>query len=40
MGFSNGSVGKEFACNAGDTGDMGWIDGLGRSLGKGNGNLL
>jgi len=28
MGFSNGSVGKEFACNAGDTGDMGWEDPL------------
>ena len=25
-GFLGGSVGKEFACNIGDTGDMGWED--------------
>ena len=30
MGFPGGSVGKEPACNAGDTGDMGSISGLGR----------
>ena len=29
---------KEFACNAGGTGDVGSIPGLGRSLGEGNGN--
>ena len=33
-------VGKESACNAGDTGDAGLIPGLGRSLEEGNGNLL
>ena len=37
IGFSDGSVGKESACNAGD---MGLIPGLGRSAGEGNGNLL
>ena len=31
--------GKESACNAGDTGDSGWILGWGRSLGVGHGNL-
>ena len=31
------SVGKEYACNAGDRGS---IPGLGRSPGEGNGNLL
>ena len=31
------SVGKEYACNAGDPG---LIPGLGRSLGDGNGNPL
>ena len=30
--------GKESACNAGDTGDLGLISGLGRSPGGGNGN--
>ena len=39
-GFPNGSDSKESACNAGDAGDMGWIPGLGRSLGVGNGNSL
>ena len=33
-------MGKESACNAGDTGDAGLIPGLGRSLGEGNGNPL
>ena len=36
-GFPGGSVGKESACNAGDTG---LIPGLGRSSGEGNGNPL
>ena len=35
-----GSVGKGSVCNAGDTGDMGSIPGLGRSPGEGNGNPL
>ena len=35
MGFPGGSVGKESACNAGDTGDAGLIPGWGRSPGKG-----
>jgi len=30
--------GKEFTCNAGATGNMGLIPGLGRSPGEGNGN--
>ena len=30
MGFPGGSVGKEPACNAGDTGGMSSIPGLGR----------
>ena len=40
MGFSNGSVSKEYTCNAGDIGDSGSIPGLGRSPGGGNGNPL
>ena len=32
--------GKESACNAEDTGDVGWIPGSGRSPGGGNGNPL
>ena len=36
-GFPNGSVSKESACNAGDTG---LIPGSGRSPGGGNSNLL
>ena len=32
--------GKESACNAGDTEDMGLIPGSGRSLEEGNGNPL
>ena len=36
-GFSAGSDGKEFACNAGDTGS---IPGSGRSPGGRNGNPL
>ena len=37
MGFLGGSVGKESACNAGDTG---LIPGLRRSPGRRNGNPL
>ena len=45
MDFSCGQCprrcsGKEFACNAGDTGDSGSIPGLGRSPGGANGNPL
>ena len=40
MGFPDGSVGKEYACNAGDIGDVGLILGLGRFLGEGHGNPL
>ena len=38
--FPDGSMGKEFAYNAGDTGDMGWIPGSGRSPEGDNGNPL
>ena len=37
LGFPDGSKGKESTCN---TGDLGLIPGLGRSLGEGNGNPL
>ena len=37
MSFPSGSVGKESACNAGDSG---LIPGSGRSPGEGNGNPL
>jgi len=37
LGFPCGSAGKESACNAGD---LGWIPGLGRSLGEGKGYPL
>ena len=40
MGISGGSVGKESACNAGDTGDMGSIPGLGGSPEGGHSNPL
>ena len=40
LGGSYGSAGKEPACNAGDTGDVGSIPGLGRSPEEGNGNRL
>ena len=40
MGFSGGSVGKESACSAGDTGDMGSIPRSGRSPGGGHSNPL
>ena len=32
--------GQESACKVGDTGGVGWVPGLGRSLGGGNGTLL
>ena len=35
-----GTMGKESICNAGDTGDMGLIPGLGRSPGEGHGDPL
>ena len=38
--FLDGPVGKESVCNAGDTGDVGSVPGLERSLGGGNGNPL
>ena len=37
MGFPGGSDGKLSACSAGD---LGWIPGLGRSLGEGKGYPL
>ena len=40
MGFPGDSVGKEYACSAGDTGDMGSIPGMGISPGGGNGYPL
>ena len=40
LGFPHGSVGKESACDAGDTGDEGLIPGSGRSLEVGNSNPL
>ena len=39
-GFSDGSVGKESACNAGDTGDAGSVPEMGRFPGVGKGNPL
>ena len=33
-------MGKESTCNAGDTGDMGLIPGLGRAPGEGHGDPL
>ena len=40
MDFPGGSGVKKIAANAKDTGDMGWIPGLRRSPGGGNGNTL
>ena len=40
MNFLGGSVGKQSACKAGDTGDLGSVPGLGKSPGEGNGNPL
>ena len=40
MDFPVGSSGKESACNAGYTGDLGSIPGLRRSPGGGHGNPL
>ena len=39
-GFTGGAVVKNPQANAGDTGDLGSIPGLGRSSGVGNGNPL
>ena len=40
MGFPGGSVIKNSPANAGDIRDVGFIPGLGRSPGGGNGNRL
>ena len=40
LGFPDSSEGKECACNAEDTGNVGLIPELGRSPGEGNGNPL
>ena len=40
MGFPGGSVGKESAYKAGNTGDLGSIPGLGRFPGGGHSNPL
>ena len=38
MGFPGGAVVKNLPANAGDAGNAGFIPGLGRSPGVGNGN--
>ena len=40
MGFPGGSVGKEFASNGGDAGEVGSIPGSGRCPRAGNGSPL
>ena len=40
LGFPDSPEGKECACNAEDTGNVGLIPELGRSPGEGNGNPL
>ena len=40
MGFPGGTVVENLFANAGDTGDLGLIAGLGRAPGEGNGNPL
>ena len=40
MPFPDDSAGKESACSAGDTGDLGSIPGLGRCPGGGNGDPI
>ena len=40
LGFPDGSVSKESACNAEDAGDVGLISGSGRSPEGRNGNTL
>ena len=40
MGLPQWLTGKESACNAGATGDVGSIPGSGRALGGGHGNPL
>ena len=39
-GFPGGAVVKNTTANAGDSGDMGSVPGLGRSPGEGNSNSL
>ena len=39
-GFPGGAVVKSTTANAGDSGDMGSVPGLGRSPGEGNSNSL
>ena len=39
-GFPGGQVVKNQPANAGHAGDEGWVSGLGRSTGEGNGNPL
>ena len=39
-GFCDGSASEEYACNDGDTEDLGSVPGSGRSPGGGNGNPL
>jgi len=38
VGFPDGSEGKEYTCDSGDTGDLGSIPESGRLPGRGNGN--
>ena len=40
MGFPDGSVGKQSACNSTAAGDMSLVPGLGGSLGGGHGKPL
>ena len=40
LGFPSGAVVKNLPANAGDTRDVGWIPGLGRVPGVGNGTRL
>ena len=40
VGFLSDSMGKEFACNAGDAGEVCLIPGLGTASGGGYGNPL
>ena len=40
LAFSSGSVGKQSTCNAGNTGEVGLIPGMGRYSEGENGNTL
>ena len=40
LGFPGGAVVKNLPVSVGDARDMGWIPGLGRSPGVGNGKAL